>query len=159
MKIAVLAAVAAMLAPIAQAQGCGSLNKIIAAAPGGFDDVIGAEIDDDYFNASVWLDASASGCWVDQTIVPVYLCGWNFGAQADAETVFAAADSAARTCLAGWRATDVSGKTTSDGDRMLKGVVFTDASSESVKTVVRIYTSSLMADRHHLAFEVERAEE
>lgn len=159
MKFAVLAAITAMLAPMAHAQGCGALNKILAAAPGGFEDVIGAELDDDYFNAVVWIDDSANGCWVDQTIGSFYLCGWNFGTEAEAEALFGGFIGAARACLAGWRETGMPGPKTPRGDKMLKGVSFSAGPGDNAKTVVRFYASSSMADRHHLRFEVLHDEE
>lgn len=154
MKSGMLAAVVFALAPMAHAQGCGALNKVLAAAPARFDAVLGEEIDDDYFNASVWVDGNANGCWVDLTISDLYVCGWNFGSQAHLDARYAELTSAARACLAGWTEKDGSG---SDPDNPgKKRVEFSGGPGANAKTTIAFFTRSISADRHSIDFEVKQ---
>ena len=107
MKIGLVAAAAMALAPFMAAQahaqsGCDNMKRIVAEALDAFPTLRGDEIDDDWFDSTLYLQGAAE-CTIDLSIASVFSCAWDFDAAAPADAHAGVLAQAAQQCLPGWQ--------------------------------------------------------
>jgi hypothetical protein len=122
MKFTMLAAAAFALAPLAHAQDCGPLNKVIASAvEEGFESISGDMLEDGYFETDISF-FEADECSVD-SIMGQYVCLWDRPTVADADKAIAPLYDMAKVCLSGgWEWTDIAGEQRAQQHRDHRGL-------------------------------------
>jgi hypothetical protein len=139
MKYAMLAAMAAVLAPIAYAQDCTPLNTVITSGvEEGFESVAGDEIDDGIFDGKIaFFDADE--CGVD-AILGQYYCLWARPTVAEADAAIAPLYDMAKVCLSGgWDWVDMAGGKTGAEVTITEGYQMTRTTGATKGAVVRVY--------------------
>ena len=143
MKSAMLAAVALALAPVAHAQDCAPLNRVIASAvEEGFESISGDLVSDGYFETNIsFFDADE--CSVD-SIVGQYFCLWDMPTVADADKAIAPLYDMAKVCLSGgWEWTDIAGEKRPNNIAITEGYQMTSTRGPHKGAVVRVYMDGM----------------
>lgn len=125
------------LAPIAAAQDCTPITRVIASAPSGYQSLLGEEIGDAEFEAE---SVFAGGmCGVD-AITQQYSCHWEAATPADADKVILPLYDMAKVCLSEkWSWQDIAGTATRSGLTVVEGQAITKNAGMWQGTVVRLY--------------------
>ena len=142
MKYALLAAMAVALAPIAQAQDCAPLERVLTAAEDRFKSIMVEQLDDGYFDASIYF-FSADECAVD-TIEDQYYCLWARPDVAEADKAIAPLYDMAKVCLSeGWVWSELTGVKTTNTTTVTEGYRMTKRSGANKGAVVQVYMDSI----------------
>jgi hypothetical protein len=128
--IPILAGLALALAPAAHAQvSCSEISSVTGYSKDEFDDIIGEEVDDDYYKATYSI-SGATECTLDFGWDSVYQCIWVYNSQSAASAAYHAQRGAVAACLPGWTADPMTpSATATDGYRTLEGVFYAGAGS------------------------------
>ncbi|OYX45739.1 MAG: hypothetical protein B7Y90_18350 [Alphaproteobacteria bacterium 32-64-14] len=143
MKLAVFAAAGLVLAPIAHAQDCGPLHRVIASAvEEGFESISGDLVADGYFETNVsFFDADE--CSVD-SIGGQYFCLWDRPSVDDADTAIAPLYDMAKVCLSGgWEWTDLAGEKRPNTIAITEGYRMTSTRGAHKGAVVQVYMDGM----------------
>ena len=143
MKSAMLAAVALVLAPLAHAQDCAPLNRVIASAvEEGFESISGDQLSDGYFETNISF-FEADECSVD-SIVGQYFCLWDRPTVADADKAIAPLYDMAKVCLSGgWEWTDIAGEQRPNNIAITEGYRVTRNAGAHKGAVVQVYMDGM----------------
>lgn len=142
MKYALLAAMAVAVAPIAHAQDCGPLERVLTAAEDSFESIMDDELDDGFFDASIYL-FSADECAVD-TIETSYYCLWSWPTVAEADKSIAPIYDTAKVCLSeGWVWSELTGVKTGDTTAITEGYRMIKRSGAHMGAVVQVYMDGI----------------
>jgi hypothetical protein len=139
MKYALLATLALVLAPIAQAQDCTPLERVMASGlTEDFDSLMGDETDDGFFETDIsFFDADA--CAID-AMEPLYYCMWARRTVAEADKAMAPLYDLVKVCLsAGWKWDDMTGQTSADGAKVVEGFRMTKRAGAHAGAFVQVY--------------------
>lgn len=143
MKRAVFAAAALVLAPIAQAQDCGPLNRVIASAvEEGFESISGERLEDGFFETDIsFFDADE--CGID-SILGQYYCLWDRPSVAESDKTIAPLYDMAKVCLSGgWEWADLAGEKRPNTIAISKGYRMTSTRGAHKGAVVRVYMDGM----------------
>ena len=143
MKFTMLAAAVFALAPLAHAQDCGPLNKVIASAvEEGFESISGDMLEDGYFETSIsFFDADE--CSVD-SIMGQYVCLWDRPTVAEADKAIAPLYDMAKVCLSeGWVWSELTGVKTTNTTTITEGYRMTKRSGAHKGAVVQVYMDGI----------------
>jgi hypothetical protein len=148
------AAAALFLAPAAYAQAtCAAINNLTAHAFDDFEAIVGDEIDEEYYYATVNLDG-ASECTIDYDFDSIYTCMWVFDTQAEAAVALSSQISEMGSCLSGWtRDTATPEANSLNGFRLLDGAYFSgsgDYADMEWAAVIEEHTADEGTDWHML---------
>ncbi len=143
MKFTMLAAAAFALAPLAHAQDCGPLNKVIASAvEEGFESISGDMLEDGYFETDISF-FEADECSVD-SIMGQYVCLWDRPTVADADKAIAPLYDMAKVCLSGgWEWTDIAGEQRPNNIAITEGYRMTRTGGAHKGAVVQVYMDGM----------------
>lgn len=143
MKLPLLALVAVVLAPIvapmAQAEDCSTLDAVIASGhKDEFEGIFnGDEIGDGVYETTLTF-AKADACEVD-SFEPYYYCRWDRGSATDADKVILPLYDMAKVCLSeGYTWDDLAGKKSILGATILEGYSMTKTAGDYKGGVVRL---------------------
>ncbi len=130
--IAAAIAAALALAPAAYAQAtCSAINTLNGHGLDEFDDIIADEIDEDFYDASFWLDG-AEECSVEYGTDAIYSCMWVFDTQAEAARALSSQLAVFGSCLTGWTREATAAETTASyGIRILEGASFQGSGNQA----------------------------
>lgn len=152
MKLGLIAAAAMVLAPVAHAQqtGCPLIKSIVAGASGGFNDLRGEEIDEDWYDSKVWL-ADAEECGIELSDGAEFYCTWGFPnpAAASSKTVFLS--EAVKLCLPDWKVEDIAGRKSFNNLTINKGVAMT-GSGPATDTVLEVFAETYENSQETMAW-------
>ncbi len=138
MKYAGLAALAVALAPIAHAQDCAPLDRVVAAAFDGFESIAGEEADDGFFETTISF-FNADDCAID-AFEGQYYCLWARPTVADADKAIAPLYDMAKVCLSGdWKWDDLAGKKSTSSMTITEGYRMTKTKGANKDASVRVY--------------------
>ena len=143
MKFTMLAAAAFALAPLAHAQDCGPLNKVIASAvEEGLESISGDMLEDGYFETDISF-FEADECSVD-SIMGQYVCLWDRPTVADADKAIAPLYDMAKVCLSGgWEWTDIAGEQRPNNIAITEGYRLTRTGGAHKGAVVQVYMDGM----------------
>jgi hypothetical protein len=130
------------LAPLAHAQDCAPLERVIAA--GGtakFVSLMGAPLGDGQFETDIsFFDAEE--CAID-SILSQYVCMWDGADVAEGDKAIAPLYDMAKVCLSGpWEWTEIAGQKTGTGTLITEGYAMTRTRQPHKGAVVRVYMDS-----------------
>lgn len=129
--IPIVAGLALALAPAAHAQvTCSEMGRVAEYSKDDFDDIIGEEVDDDYYKAT-YAFSGAAECTLDFGWDSVYSCLWAYDNYAAANTALYAQRSAVSACLPGWNPEALVPSTAANGYRTIEGTYYVGAGSNS----------------------------
>ena len=130
--IPIVAGLALALAPAAHAQvTCSEMSRVTEYSKDEFDDILGDEVDDDYYKAT-YSFSGATECTLDFGWDSVYQCIWVYNNQAAASAAYHAQRGAVAACLPGWSVDQMTPDAAAkDSYRTLEGVFHVGADSNS----------------------------
>ena len=130
--VAIAAGLALALAPAAYAQVmCSEISRVSNAAMDEFEDITGAEIEDDLYKATFSI-AGATECTVEYSFDSVYSCLWVYDSEAAALAAYSTQSGAVGACLSSWtRRDDNDTGDASDGLRYIRGVYYAGSGAQS----------------------------
>lgn len=126
--ITIAAGLALALAPVAHAQvTCSEMIRVTDYSKDDFDDILGEEIDDEFYEATYTL-AGATECTLDFGWDSVYACLWVYDSYSAAYSAYGSQRAAVASCLPGW-STDAMTPAAfaTDGYRTLEGTFYNGA--------------------------------
>lgn len=144
MKTGLVAAAAMALAPFmtAHAQsGCDNMKRIVAEALDAFPTLRGDEIDDDWFDSTLYLQGAAE-CTIDLSIASMFSCAWDFDAAAPADAHAGVLADAARQCLPGWRWEAIEPGTKSENNLAITRGIRMIGNDDYEDTLIEIYAEA-----------------
>lgn len=138
MKLTIIAAIAIVVAPVAQAQTvCEEVSRINASGLYRFDSIKGTlasdEADDELYESNATL-FGAGDCLIDQYFEPAHVCTWEFDTEADLMAAYHAKTAAIAPCFDGWAREGLLVSDPAEPYRVLAGVGYLGA--DAYETVV-----------------------
>lgn len=133
MKLGVLAAMVVALAPIAHAQAndCTLMNRVVAAAKGGFAEIKGDGSAGGVSPSKVRF-ADANDCAIDASAEPFFYCAWSYGTTAEADAQSLVLLENAKFCLSqGWNWRDIAGQPAGDSYTILEGYLMSGSGANA----------------------------